>query len=283
MSEKDGVKIETKVLDEKKRILLISVDGYIDQANSHLLQKVIDDSIADHYYRLIFNLQKLGYMSSAGWGVLIGEIKRFRENGGDIKIAGMGPEIYEIYQMLEFYHIISEYASIEEAINSFNGNQITVAEKLPEKKSVKPRYEAKPTVRNREMMEEPDKDSSEFASPQETPQEELVTEEELDIDIEGLLSNEGIAQPGLSENQQGYIEFDTSKFHREVEIKHRPISDKIRHIVANNPDYGFFKIKKQLNTEEYGFVKVGFWKLRSLLKLLDLDTKEKRYRFFRSA
>ena len=268
MSEKDGVKIETKVLDEKKRILLISVDGYIDQANSHLLQKVIDDSITEHYYRLIFNLQKLAYMSSAGWGVLIGEIKRFRENGGDIKIAGMGPEIYEIYQMLEFYHIISEYASIEEAINSFQEKTISVEGELPTKKSVKPKYESKPTAHKQDIVEMPDENSADIASPQETP-EEVVTEEELDIDIEGLLSNEGIVPPELNENQQGYVEFDTSKFHREVEIKNRSISDKIRHIVSNNPDFGFFK--------------VGFWKLRSLLKLLDLDTKEKRYRFFRSA
>lgn len=53
-------------------------------------------------------------------GVLIGEIKRFRENGGDIKLANMGPEIYEIYQMLEFYHIISEYASVADALKSMN-------------------------------------------------------------------------------------------------------------------------------------------------------------------
>ena len=43
------------------------------------------------------------------------------------------------------------------------------------------------------------------------------------------------------------------------------------------------KIKKTLRQPEYGVLKIGYWKLRSLLKSLELDTKEKRYRFYRSA
>ncbi|RMF59382.1 MAG: anti-sigma factor antagonist, partial [Calditrichaeota bacterium] len=120
MIEQEGIKIESKLVDKKSRITLVTISGYVDQANCHLLQKTIDQCLADECYNLIFDFQHLVYMSSAGWGVLIGEIKRFRENGGDIKLANMGPEIYEIYQMLEFYHIISEYPSVEEALKSFN-------------------------------------------------------------------------------------------------------------------------------------------------------------------
>ncbi len=102
MIEQEGIKIQTKFLDEDGEIMLIQLGGYIDQANVHLLQSTINDCIQSKSYKLIFNLENLVYMSSAGWGVLIGEIKRFREQGGDIKLVNMGPSVYEIYRMLEF-------------------------------------------------------------------------------------------------------------------------------------------------------------------------------------
>ncbi|MFZ0391626.1 MAG: STAS domain-containing protein, partial [Calditrichia bacterium] len=114
---KEGISIQSKIIDKSNNIAVIELGGYIDQANVHLLQKEIDHKINEGLFKIIFNMQNLVYMSSAGWGVLIGEIKRFRENGGDIKLCSLNPEVYEIFQMLEFFHIINEYASIEDALD----------------------------------------------------------------------------------------------------------------------------------------------------------------------
>jgi len=123
MIEQEGIKINTKLIDKSSYIYLINLGGYVDQTNVHILQNAIDEKLNKEQYKLIFDLKDLKYMSSAGWGVLIGEIKRFRESGGDIKLINMGPEVYEIYQMLEFYHIISEYSSLNDATESFTINQ----------------------------------------------------------------------------------------------------------------------------------------------------------------
>ena len=278
MSEKDSVKIETRVLDEQSRVMMVTINGYVDQANSHLLQKVIDHCIADKYYSLVFNLQNLVYMSSAGWGVLIGEIKRFRENGGDIKLANMGPEIYEIYQMLEFYHIISEYGSVDEAVKSFSGKKMEVQDTKPPTTTVQRTYQ--------EPKETDIPESNGDAKPEYSPSESeemVISEEEIDINIDGILASEGIVKSGGEDNRAGYVEFDLGKFEKEPDMKIRPVQDKIRDIISKHPEYGFFKIKKALDAEEYSHVKIGIFKLRSILKALELDTKEKRYRFFLSA
>ncbi len=296
MSDKEGVKIETKVIDESAHLMLASVTGYVDQANCHLLQKTINTCINDEYYNLVFNLQQLVYMSSAGWGVLIGEIKRFRESGGDIKLANMGPEIYEIYQMLEFYHIISEFPSIEEAIKSFNISgspdalENIVVEKKPSKSKKKTGRQKKKTDEIKIEEEIPETEEFiEIDNEQEGHEiietvEDDVAEEEIDINIEGILASEGImVNVNETIENTGYIEFDVSKYEREPDIKMMPIPDKVRHIISRNPEYGIMKIKKTLRQPEYGVLKIGYWKLRSLLKSLELDTKEKRYRFYRSA
>lgn len=290
MSEKEGVNIETKVLDRDNHLMLVSVSGYVDQANCHLLQKTINTCIDEEFYNLIFNLQELVYMSSAGWGVLIGEIKRFRESGGDIKLANMGPEIYEIYQMLEFYHIISEYPSIEEAVKSFNtnGNYENLENAVTRQKSSRsPEPPPPPQADELSIGENAPEGVEEYLesdfSKAEPEDKNIISDEEIDIDIEGILASEGIATAGANNDKTGYIEFDVSKFEREPDIRIMPIPDKVRDVVSRHPDFGAWKIRKMLREDHYGNVKIGYFKLRSLLKNLELDTKEKRYRFFRSA
>lgn len=337
MSEQEGIKIKTTVVDATANVLVVEINGYVDQANCHVLQKTIDDCLAKQFYNLVFDLQHLVYMSSAGWGVLIGEIKRFRENGGDIKLANMGPEIYEIYQMLEFYHIISEYASVADALKSMN---VSSSPGRVEKKTVetppppppkapivtpppkpraetppptpKPRAETPPTPKSppqaspkapqpertrpiEEALNLPD-DPAENDKVEETPEAPVYTpkapvdenqgviiDEEIDINIDGILANEGITKSGAKRDQSNYVEFDPDKYARRINIKVMPLPDKVRDIIANDPYLSVWNIRKKLREPEYGAVKIGYFKLKSLLKSLELDTKEKRYRFFRSA
>jgi anti-sigma B factor antagonist len=409
MIDQEGIKIDLKIVDYVSHVIKVTVSGYVDQANCHLLQQTIDRCLEDKYYYVVFDLQKLVYMSSAGWGVLIGEIKRFRENNGDIKLANMGPEIYEIYQMLEFYHIISEYPSIEDALKSFNVKPLNlsekpaaaeeIAEEEPDEQEEKfgelvapaeeeDKEESSPEVEETvaeettaemtpgeqepeleekienevnvesAISEEGETDTAEVDYPEEKPakdekksifedpfreedfvklsiprkptekteevhyihdeaQEEndtgreekeetiqasnqiseeieysehtsddsqkIISEDELDINIEGILADEGISISPSRQDSSNYVEFNPEKYNRSIDIKLMPVTDKIRDIVGRNPELGPQQIKKMLRLPDYGGVKISYLKLKSLLKALELDTKKKRYRFYRSA
>ena len=319
MIEQEGIKIEIKEVDTESRIRLLQISGYVDQANCHLLQKTIDDCLADEYYCLTFNLQNLVYMSSAGWGVLIGEIKRFRESGGDIKLANMGPEIYEIYQMLEFYHIISEYPSVDEAIASFDS--VSGSTKVEVEKVVKEANDTPPPAAPVAPKPEPTPDPAPVEPPVEdvreiemtvessdieellgntpsnnnannTPQEQdIVYEQDVTINLDSILSEESISPPAEQEPSRqpekvdgaGYVEFKPRNYDRKQDISMMPLPDKVRAIVAKAPHLNTRQIRKLLSEPEYGETQIGYFKLRALLKSLDLNSKEKRFRFYRSA
>ena len=55
--------------------------------------------------------------------------------------------------------------------------------------------------------------------------------------------------------------------------------DKIKMIVQKNPDYGAYKIKKELNTLDYGFMKVGWFTVKSELNTMGLKSKAQRYAY----
>ncbi len=278
MIEQDGVKIETRFLDEDGQIMLVEIGGYIDQANVHHLQKVIDNSLESEVYKLIFDLKDLVYMSSAGWGVLIGEIKNFRENGGDIKLVNMNPEIYEVYQMLEFYHILSEYPTVEDALNSFLDKKQTVHARgeQPESPGLgqdvpfeEPAGENKTVEEFKDILNEVDATNSNGQ------------EEEFVVDMEDIDSVEAPSKD-FSAAHQRHVEFNPISAERVPDLKILPLPEKIKKVVAQFPHFGPWKIRKMLRHPEFGNTKVSYFKVRKILKQLDLDTKEKRYRFYRS-
>lgn len=101
----------------------IRVDGVIDTLTAGDLEEVIDSLLKRDRYNLIVDLAGVDYISSAGWGIFISHIKEVRANGGDIKLANMISNVYEIYELLEFDNVLAVFASVDEARDSFGAGQ----------------------------------------------------------------------------------------------------------------------------------------------------------------
>ena len=93
----------------------IRVDGVIDTLTAGELEEVIDSLLKRGRFRILIDLAGVDYISSAGWGIFISHIKEVRSNGGDIKLAGMIPNVSEIYQLLEFDNVLQSCTSVDEA------------------------------------------------------------------------------------------------------------------------------------------------------------------------
>ena len=57
------------------------------------------------------------------------------------------------------------------------------------------------------------------------------------------------------------------------------LAEKIRSIIQDHPEYGAFKIKRELNSEKYGFAKASWFNIRNELAQLGLNNKSKRFEF----
>ncbi len=230
-----GIQISIHQVGARQDISLVIVSGYVDTTTCHELSSVFKKLIDQKQYLIIVDLGGASYISSAGWGVFMGEIKKIRELSGDIKIVQMPPEVFEVFEMLEFNRIINYYDAIEEAIDEFDiirGIDIT----NPEERIQTP----KPVVR--------------------------IHEQDEPISQELLLKR--VLPKGKVEDR--------------MSVKDLPLVEKIKRIVLDDPLISTRGITKTLNTEKYGKVKINWFKIRILLKQQSLDTKEKRFRFYRS-
>ena len=266
----EEIKIDSKFADQNGEIMIVELSGHVDQSNSSRLQKMFDNIIQSGCYKIIVDFTKLYYMSSSGWGIFVGEIKRFRKNGGDIKLAGMNPEINEVYQMLEFYHILEDYPTVETAAASFKANteelDLAADEMLiPKPETTNETVEAESSTEEIELFE------SQSGTTEENT-ENSDDKEEMSIDIE----------VGTDFGATSMTEFIPHTLKQNVKLADLPLMEKVKRVVAQNPLLGVLGIRKVLKHEQFGFTRVGLFKLIRLLKELDLNSKDKRYRFYRS-
>ena len=77
-------------------------------------------------------------------------------------------------------------------------------------------------------------------------------------------------------------EFIPHTLKQNVKLADLPLMEKVKRVVAQNPLLGVYGIRKVLKHEQFGFTRVGLFRLIRLLKELDLNSKDKRYRFYRS-
>ena len=114
---------------EQDKVSEVRVDGVIDTTTASELEEVIDSLLKRERYSMVLDLAGVDYISSAGWGIFISHIRDIRANGGDIKLANMVSNVYEIYELLEVDKVLRVYRSVDEARNDFQGSGGTTAKK----------------------------------------------------------------------------------------------------------------------------------------------------------
>lgn len=114
---------------------ILRVDGVVDTMTAAELEKVMRSLIFQKRYRIVVDLGGVDYISSAGWGIFVSNIREVRANQGDIKLARMLPGVYEVFELLEFDTILRAFDSLDQAKEDFgvavSGSLLKTSPTLP--------------------------------------------------------------------------------------------------------------------------------------------------------
>lgn len=110
----DSIHINSRA-HETSESTVITVHGFLDTATSVDLEKELQRVLRTRCFRIIIDLSGVDYISSAGWGIFLSEIRHIRQQGGDLCLVGMKPEVYEVYELLEFRSVLAHYPSVPAA------------------------------------------------------------------------------------------------------------------------------------------------------------------------
>ncbi len=120
----EGIQVSLTQTGPQQSISVIKVGGYIDTTTSAELEHALSQLIKSNSYNIIIDLGNVDYISSAGWGIFISEIKGIRENKGELKLVSMIPDVYDVFELLEFHYILKAFDTLDEAIADFDSNTL---------------------------------------------------------------------------------------------------------------------------------------------------------------
>jgi anti-anti-sigma factor len=112
----DNITVNVADHSNYKDVVILTVKGFIDTTTAPEFEKKFLGVLNDKKFKLIVDLKDVNYISSAGWGIFISEIKRIRTQKGDLVLVGMNPEVGEVFELLEFNTILKSYPNIETAL-----------------------------------------------------------------------------------------------------------------------------------------------------------------------
>ena len=115
----DGIVVSVISGSSNAGVSVLKVSGYLDTTTASELENALYGLLKRGEYRVVVDLSGVNYISSAGWGIFISEIKEIRNHGGDLKLAGMVGDVHEVYNLLEFHTILEAYTSAKEATSAF--------------------------------------------------------------------------------------------------------------------------------------------------------------------
>lgn len=90
----------------RESVDILRLDGALDAYSFPRLESALNSLRANNRNSIVLDCANLDYINSAALGALIGFARRARENGGDLKLAGLTPKIYSIVELLGFDKIL---------------------------------------------------------------------------------------------------------------------------------------------------------------------------------
>lgn len=100
-------------------VQILDLKGELDAHTASELEAALKKCREDERNHIVVNGENLQYISSAGLGVFMAYIEEVREEGGDIKIAGLQPKVYNVFDLLGFPMLFDIVDTEEEALTKF--------------------------------------------------------------------------------------------------------------------------------------------------------------------
>jgi len=114
------LKISVGSVGKEGEIRILELEGIVDTVSCAEMRDILERIIEKGIIRIIVDMSRVEYVSSAGWGVFAGAIEDLRAVGGDIKIFGMDVEVYRIFKLLEFDKVLRSFDIMAEALEDFD-------------------------------------------------------------------------------------------------------------------------------------------------------------------
>ena len=92
------------------------MQGEIDIYTAPRLRELLINLVSEGHYQLVVNLDKVGFLDSAGLGVLAGGLRRVRAHDGWLELVCTQQPILKIFRITGLTEVFGVYQTVDQAI-----------------------------------------------------------------------------------------------------------------------------------------------------------------------
>lgn len=102
-------------------VTVLRIQGSIDSDTAPAFERELEGLLAHNLFRLLVDLTEVEYISSAGIGIFVGMLQRFREKpGGDIKACGVSRKVMKVFEAIGL-HELMDFCPQESSLSEWGG------------------------------------------------------------------------------------------------------------------------------------------------------------------
>jgi anti-anti-sigma factor len=100
-------------------VTLFELDGRIDTQGAVDMDLALQAAVSGGKHKMVLDMARVEYISSAGLRTLADVLTRNREAGGDLKLVALSRKVLRVLRIIGFDRFFSLYDTVEAAINDF--------------------------------------------------------------------------------------------------------------------------------------------------------------------
>lgn len=102
MEVPQDIKIRT---EREDTLLTVHLEGHMDRITSPELEKQLTDEALDNVTKVVFDLDKVTYVSSAGLRVIL-RVDKALGDRGKVSVINVNPFIMEVFEICDFTELM---------------------------------------------------------------------------------------------------------------------------------------------------------------------------------
>jgi anti-sigma B factor antagonist len=100
-------------------VVVVEVDGQLIVGNRQELKQKVLDALEEGDKKFLIDFSKTGYIDSSGLGVLVSLSKKIRDEGGDLRLAGLNDDLKTLFELTKLDTLFAITDSASEALAAF--------------------------------------------------------------------------------------------------------------------------------------------------------------------
>src|ERR671918_840595 len=104
---------------QRQGVVIVGVDGQLIVGNRQDLKQKILDALDGGARKFVIDFSKTGYIDSSGLGVLVSLSKKIREQGGELRLAGLNDDLQTLFELTKLDTLFAIADTRERALESF--------------------------------------------------------------------------------------------------------------------------------------------------------------------